>query len=48
VALFERRERECGAIAKGLWRDGGELDVVDVMVGPCKRRPIALSRPNAC
>ena len=37
VALLGRCERECNntSNAAGLWSDGGDLGVVDVMAGPC-------------
>ncbi|KAI0319154.1 glutathione S-transferase [Amylostereum chailletii] len=36
VALLERAEREepLGTVGAGLWREAGELNVLDVMVGP--------------
>ena len=38
VGLFERAEREIGGEGEkglGLWVEGGELGMTDVMVGPC-------------
>lgn len=33
VELFERAEREVGGT--GLWVEGGDLGLADVVVGPC-------------
>ena len=34
VSLFERAEREVGGT--GLWKGNGELNLADVLVGPCE------------
>ncbi|TFY72218.1 hypothetical protein EVG20_g776 [Dentipellis fragilis] len=41
AALFERAERELvteseTALGAGLWKEGGEINWADIMVGPCK------------
>lgn len=36
AALLQRAEREAGgASACGLWNEGGDLSLTDVMAGPC-------------
>lgn len=36
TALLQRSEREAGgASACGLWKEGGDLSLTDVMAGPC-------------
>ena len=36
VDLFERAEKENEGAALGLWKEGGELGLADVMAGPCQ------------
>ena len=35
ASLLERAKREVGAMGCGLWDDGGDISLTDVMAGPC-------------